>query len=813
MPDVPPDAAVCKPAADADAVALREQLRLVVESTRDYAVITVDCDGRIVGWSVGAEATFGYAEREAVGRPFELIWTAGDRAAGAPAAELARAAEAGLAEDHRWHERADGRRVFVVGATRPVRNAAGELARFVKVCRDQTDRQTTAESLARLAAIVESSDDAIVSKTLDGIIRTWNTGAQRLFGYTAAEAVGRHIEMLFPVDRRDEEPRIIKRIQAGERVDHIETVRVRKDGTPVEVSVTISPVRDAAGRITGASKIARDITAQRRAEREMGRLAEQRRLALDAASLGWWQVDGATLDLTYDERFGQLFGLGRGDGSTINIERMVRAVHPDDRRAVSGALAAAMDAADPRPYAAEYRITHADGSVRWIRARGEATFVSDGVGDESGRRCDRLVGTAADVTAERSSADAVRASEARFRHLADAMPQIVWGAQPDGTIDYYNRRWYDYTGMPQGPVGRASWDRVLHPDELERVAAEWHDAVRTGVPFDTEQRYRRASDGTFRYHLVRGLPVRDGQGRITRWYGTSTDIQDYKQLQADREHLLERERAARGEAEAASLAKSQFLANMSHELRTPLNAIISYAELLSEEAADRADAATVADLAKINRAGKHLLSLINDVLDLSKVEAGRMQLELTDFAAADVVDDVVVTAESLVGKNGNRLDVAVADDLGTMHADLTKVRQVLLNLVSNACKFTDQGTVRLTAGRAAGVDGRAWVSFAVTDTGIGMTAEQMGKLFRPFTQADASTTRKYGGTGLGLSISRRFCQMMGGDVTVASEPGVGSTFTVRLPADGPEPAAAAADDAAAAADDAAAAADDAAAAI
>ena len=269
-----------------DAVALGGQLRSVIESASDYAVITVDPAGRIVGWSAGARATFGHAEAEAVGRPFGLIWTDEDRAAGEPARELARAGEAGVAEGDRWHVRADGRRVFVTGTTRPIRNAAGGLSGFVNVCRDDTARRAAAEPLALAAAIVDSSDDAIVSKTLDGVIRTWNGGAERLFGYTAAEAVGRHVEMLFPADRGDEERRIIDRLRAGERVDHFETVRVRKDGTPVDVSVTISPLRDGGGRVTGASKIARDITAQRRDERELRRLAEQRRLALDAANLG-----------------------------------------------------------------------------------------------------------------------------------------------------------------------------------------------------------------------------------------------------------------------------------------------------------------------------------------------------------------------------------------------------------------------------------------------------------------------------------------------------------------------------------------------
>ncbi len=241
--------------------------------------------------------------------------------------------------------------------------------------------------------------------------------------------------------------------------------------------------------------------------------------------------------------------------------------------------------------------------------------------------------------------------------------------------------------------------------------------------------------------------------------------------------------------EVASRYKSEFLANMSHELRTPLNAIIGYSEMLEEEAGDLGQEAFVPDLQKIHGAGKHLLSLINSVLDLSKIEAGKMDLYLENFAIASMVQEVVATVKPLVEKNGNTLDVHFADGLGTMRADVTKLRQTLFNLLSNACKFTERGTVALRVGRES-VNGGEWVSFSVRDTGIGMSPEQTGKLFQAFTQADASTTRKYGGTGLGLAISRKFCQMMGGDISVASTPGQGSTFTARLPAAVVEPEAA-----------------------
>src|SRR5437870_9435634 len=235
------------------------------------------------------------------------------------------------------------------------------------------------------------------------------------------------------------------------------------------------------------------------------------------------------------------------------------------------------------------------------------------------------------------------------------------------------------------------------------------------------------------------------------------------------------------ELEAADRHKSEFLANMSHELRTPLNAIIGYSEMLQEDAADLGAEQFTDDLKKINAAGKHLLELINAVLDLSKIEAGKMELYLESFDVAGLVRDIAAVIQPLAAKNANRLAVLCPDEVGTMRADLTKVRQARFNLLSNACKFTDRGIISLAVARAV-MDGQDWIEFSVNDTGIGMTPEQLARLFEVFSQADAATTRKYGGTGLGLALSRRLCRMMGGDVTVASEAGRGSTFTILLPA-------------------------------
>jgi PAS domain S-box-containing protein len=392
-------------------------------------------------------------------------------------------------------------------------------------------------------------------------------------------------------------------------------------------------------------------------------------------------------------------------------------------------------------------------------------------------RVGRIIGLARDIT-EQTQRD--REHAAVMSGLDRAMAIIEF--TPDGHVLSANRNFLDAVGYTLDEVvGRHH--RIFCDADYAASAeyAEFWRRLASGEAFSG--RYcRRGRLGNAVWIDAVYCPVRNDDALPYKIVKFARDITaDIAREQAWQQQVAESVRQVAA-ADAASQAKSAFLANMSHELRTPLNAIIGYSEILLEEAEDSGRDEQVADLRRIQHAGRHLLALISDVLDLSKIEAGKMELHLEDFDLAAEIEQMMATIRPVVVQRGNTLSVEAGAPLGLMHSDLTKVRQVLFNLLSNAAKFTEAGTVRFAAERYAGAGGDR-LRFTIADSGIGIPADQVDKLFQAFIQADSTTTRRYGGTGLGLAISRHFCEMLGGRIDVHSVPGVGSTFTVDLPAD------------------------------
>ncbi len=370
-----------------------------------------------------------------------------------------------------------------------------------------------------------------------------------------------------------------------------------------------------------------------------------------------------------------------------------------------------------------------------------------------------------------------RTTQAKLLETAiEAAGDIVEITDPLACYEYVNRAFTRTFGIAkEDAVGKTPGELIRSDQHDESFWQEVDQTLSSGRPW-TGIVISRALDGRY-VHLETTLtPIYDGDGNQTHHVGVKRDVTD--RILAEEELRLANTELVRTRdaALAADRAKSQFLANMSHELRTPLNAIIGYSEILEEDAIDEGMEEFVDDLRKIRNSGRHLLGLINDVLDLSKIEAGKMDIFIEEFDVRPTVSAIADTVGPLFDQSKNELVLDLADDLGVMRSDLTKLRQTLLNILSNANKFTEKGTVTVEAH----ADGD-FVRIAVSDSGIGMTEEQMGRLFQPFTQAESDTTRRFGGTGLGLTISRRFCEMMGGSIEVQSEPGKGSTFTVILP--------------------------------
>lgn len=765
-----------------------------------------------------------------------------------------------------------------------VSNVYEENGRQVVQCniRDITERKRAENASALLAAIVESSDDGIIGKTLDGIITTWNAGAQAMYGYTAQEAIGRPVSFLAPSDLPDEMPCLLEKIRRGEPVRHYETVRVRKDGSRFDVSLTISPVKDAAGNIIGASAIKRDISERKEADTALRSSEERyRSLALATAQMVWTtDAQGNVIeDLPAWRAFtGQSVEETRGQG-------WLQAVHPDDREHTANAMLVARNALSV--YEVHCRICAADGTYRFFTNRGVPVL-----DDQGGIR--EWVGSYTDVTDRGLAEKALRKAHNELEmRVAERTSEL---AQSNRDLQVQIKEREDAVAETRvrarqqeavAELGRQALTEI-HIDSLLKVATQlmtatldvelstvaellpagtlWIRATtgwqgyppREAVPgkdksqsgftlltnapvivadLQTEKRFE-ASEVMLAQRLLSGITVVIGGKE--KPFGTlgahSTRRRVFNQedvhflqsisnvlaatLEQRRsnenlrienverqmamgalEEVTEGFRAAKEEAEqaresadAANLAKSEFLSRMSHELRTPLNAILGFSQLLFKQDFTPAQQEMVQH---ILQAGRHLLDLINEVLEIARIESGHILLSLEPVQVRETVEEVFSLLTPMA--SGLRVELRGGDDPqleAHVLADRQRLKQALLNLCANAIKYNRLGgSIRVTCeavrdiGAPQGETTASLLRIRVTDTGMGIAAADLKQLFVPFMRVGAEKTT-IEGTGLGLALSRSLMQAMGGSIGVESTVGVGSTFWLQLPlASSPVPAA------------------------
>ena len=498
--------------------------------------------------------------------------------------------------------------------------------------------------------------------------------------------------------------------------------------------------------------------------------ASRRDEMLAAVDVGLWYCDLPFDVLEWDATVKRHFWLPAD--AVVTIETFYERLHADDRERTREAIEYSISAHSP--YDIEYRTvappgSHNAGQERWVRAIGYTAY------DDAGPI--RFDGITVDITPQKRAAEALAESEARFRNMADNAPVMIWMTDPNGECVYLNRRWYEFTGQtPSAAVG-FGWLDALHPDDKVFASAAFLEANARRETFRMDYRFRRA-DGAYRWAVDAATPRFGAGGEFLGYIGSVIDVHERKEAEAERTRLLEAERAARAEAERANRAKSDFLAVMSHELRTPLNAIDGYAELLELCVAGQLSPTHAEYVARMRRSQRHLLGLINSVLNFARIEAGHIDYETRPVA----VVELLAVAEPLImpqlAARSLSYHARVDDSSLVVNADADKVTQILLNLISNAVKFTAPGgsvTVDATGVGASNVE------IEVADTGIGIPADQLDAVFDPFFQVDARLTREQSGAGLGLAISRDLARAMGGDLRANSQLGHGSTFVLTLP--------------------------------
>ncbi len=718
-------------------------------------VCHVAADGTLLYVSPSCREMLGYSADELVGTSGYLNIHPDDRQRIGTAVASAGASESQPPVEYRMR-RKDGTLVWVEATWRKLHEAgAGEAGQMVVVVRNIQRRKEAEQDRARLAALVQSTDDAIIGSTPEGVIESWNAAAERMYGYTEAEIVGRPIDVLVFLDRAGPMAEQLAQIRRGRRIDHFQAVHCTKQGRELRVSVRLSPVKDETGKLIGLSMIARDVGRERDIEKALQQRESLLREAGRIARVGGWEYDVRSGELAWTEEVYRIHEVPLAHRPSA--EEAVDFYAPEARPIIRQAVRAAAERG--KPFDVELPLITAKGAHRWIHAIGRPV-TEDG-------RVVKVAGIFQDVTERKRSERELVQSERRYRLLFEMESDALFMIERDsGRILMANPSAARMYGYSQGALEQMKIvDLSAEPEKTSKTTGE---EFATTVPL----RYHRKQDGTV-FPVEISIRTFLWEGRLVHLEA----IRDISRRLKDQEAL----RAAKDEAEAANRSKSEFLANVSHEIRTPMTAILGFADLLADP---RLPGDTrKRHVATIQKNGRTLLRLINDILDLSKIEAGRIDIKNGPVALPVVVDDVLSVVLPELQRKELWLRVAYDSSLpSVIQTDAVRLRQILVNLVGNAVKFTEQGSVTITSRSTAASGGGRTVEITVADTGIGIGRDRIGEIFEPFTQIDSSDTRRFGGTGLGLAVSRRLARMLGGDIEVQSEPGVGSVFHLTLQA-------------------------------
>ncbi|MEH1863726.1 MAG: PAS domain-containing protein [Nostoc sp.] len=649
------------------------------------------------------------------------------------------------------------------------RDQQGNPLRMAGIHHDVTDRKQAELALRKSEEfknrILDSSSDCIKVLSLEGRLLYMNTGGLCLM---EIDDLNSHLNTewlcFWEGSYRQQAEEALTAAKTGEiRIfrGYCPTVK----GTPKWWEVVVSPILDVSGQLERILLISRDITERKKTELLLQESEARLKLAYKATRSGVWDWDITRNSAHVSEEYCNLFGF---DPTTqeVSFEEWLNRLHPDDRTYANEIVSSTIQQ-QQEYYQTDYRILHADG-IRWLAARAKVFY------DAAGNAV-RMLGNVQDITDRKQVEEELRQSEERYRYLAEAIPQLVWTCNASGSCDYANQRLCGYTGLSFEEILGRGWLSAVHPDDRQAAQSMWNNAVDRGSSYRHEYRFKRAADRSYRWHLVLGLPLKDQQGHVMKWFGTCTDIHDQKELEVERNRLLVQEQAARAEAERANRIKDEFLAILSHELRSPLNPILGWTKLLQTR--KFSETKTAEALATIERNAKLQTQLIDDLLDVAKILRGKLSIDAIPVNLAFVIESAIDTVRTAAVAKSITLH-PVLPNIGQVSGDSNRLQQIVWNLLSNAIKFTPNGgrvEIRLEQ-----VDEQAHI--IVRDNGKGINHEFLPHIFESFRQEDVSVTRKYGGLGLGLAIVRQLVEAHGGTITADSPgEGLGATFRVQLP--------------------------------